>query len=237
MAFLSKIFRFNSSRIRLFEENKKFAEIIPAGSLVLDAGAGDQPYKQLLAHTKYEAADFEKVEKEYAKSTYVCDLKKIPVEDNRFDFILFNQVMEHLPEPKEVLTELQRVLKEGGKMIYTGPLFYEEHEIPYDFFRYTQYGLKDLFGKTGFEIERLDWLEGYFGTVGYQLNRMAVLLPAKPSQLNLGALGFFVSILMIFVKISSGVLSMLFHRLETKVKYTKGGYPKNYIAILNKPIG
>jgi SAM-dependent methyltransferase len=137
--FLKKKLSFNSSRFRLFQENKIFADSIPPGSIVLDAGAGNQPYRNLLMHTQYESADFEKVDKSYARSTYVCDLKKIPTENNRFDFILFNQVMEHLPEPTLVLKELNRVLKHNGKIIYTGPLFYEEHEIPYYFFRYTQF--------------------------------------------------------------------------------------------------
>jgi SAM-dependent methyltransferase len=65
--------------------------------------------------------------------------------------------MEHLPESKLVLAELSRVLKPGGKMIYTDPLFFEEHEQPFDFYRYTQFGLRYLFGSTGFVVERLGW--------------------------------------------------------------------------------
>src|SRR5262249_19275147 len=110
-------------------------------------------------HAQYESADFKKLKKDYPATTYTCDLKDIPVEDCRFDYIVFNQVMEHLPEPLVVLTELHRILKCGGKMIYTGPLFYEEHEQPFDFYRYTQYGLRYLFSMAGFVIERLDWLE------------------------------------------------------------------------------
>ena len=49
--------RLNSSRQRLYEENSLFAKAIPVGSVVLDAGAGDQRYKHLFAHTRYEAAD------------------------------------------------------------------------------------------------------------------------------------------------------------------------------------
>ena len=69
-------------------------------------------------------------------------------------------------------------------MIYSGPLFYEEHEQPYDFYRYTQFGLRYLFSSAGFIIERLAWLEGYLGTVGYQLNTMARYLP--PNRAILG---------------------------------------------------
>jgi SAM-dependent methyltransferase len=180
----------NSTRQRLWLENKAFAASIPVGALVLDAGAGDAPYKSLLAHTRYESADFEQVGKAYAKSTYVCDLSAIPVKDGRFEAILFNQVMEHLPEPKLAIRELYRVLKPGGRMIFTAPLFYEEHEQPYDFYRYTQFAVRYLFTEAGFRIDRLDWLEGYYSTVAYQMNRMGRALPVKPAAVAPGALGY-----------------------------------------------
>jgi hypothetical protein len=44
-----------------------------------DAGAGDAPYKGLFRHARYESADFEKVDKTYARTTYGCDLKNLPV--------------------------------------------------------------------------------------------------------------------------------------------------------------
>src|SRR5687768_9225332 len=167
-----KIMR-NSSRVCLHRENEAFSKTVPEGAMVLDAGAGNQPYRQLFMHCTYEAADFEKVDKPYAKSTYVCDLAHIPVEDGRFDVVIFNQVMEHLPDPLSVLKELARVLKPGGRMICTAPLFYEEHEEPYDFFRYTQFAWRHLIREAGLTLERLDWMEGYMGTVAYQLETSA----------------------------------------------------------------
>lgn len=234
MNYLNEMLAFNSSRYRLWQENAAFAALVPKGALVLDAGAGDAPYKSLFQHAKYESADFEKVNKTYAQSTYVCDLKSIPVEDGRFDFIIFNQVMEHLPEPQLVLAELHRVLKVGGEMIYTGPLFYEEHEQPYDFYRYTQFGLRHLFNSGGFVIKRLDWLEGYFGTVGYQLNCMARYLPWRSKHLHNGFVGYGLAPIMLLLKIGFLACSILFHRLETRIKYQAQGYPKNYLVIASK---
>jgi SAM-dependent methyltransferase len=202
--------------------------------MVLDAGAGEAPYRRLFAHTQYETADFEKVNKAYAPSTYVCDLKNIPVEDARFDYIVFNQVMEHLPDPKAVLLELYRVLKPNGKMIFSAPLFYEEHEKPYDFYRYTQFGVYHLMQSAGFTVDRLDWLEGYFSTVGYQLDRMARYLPHKPNHLYPGIIGYILTPLMIFLKAVFRVSSVLFHQMEKKTKFNSQGYPKNYVAIVSK---
>lgn len=234
MKYLRRLFNYNSSRYRLWEENAAFAALVPDGALVLDAGSGNAPYKSLFQHAKYESADFEKVDKQYAPSTYVCDLRCVPVEDCRFDFIIFNQVMEHLSEPKLVLLELHRVLKPGGKMIYTGPLFYEEHEQPYDFYRYTQFGLRYLLNSAGFTIDRMDWLEGYFGTIGYQLNCMARYLPHKPSDVSRGLGGYALAPTMMVLKLLFAGCSICFHRLETRVKFVARGYPKNYVAIASK---
>ncbi|HEX4984502.1 MAG TPA: methyltransferase domain-containing protein [Burkholderiales bacterium] len=235
MTWMDPLLRFNSSRARLLQENAAFAAAIPAGARVLDAGAGEAPYRGLLRHAGYESADFEKVDKTYAQSTYVCDLRDIPVEDGRFDYILFNQVMEHLPEPAQVLAELYRVLRPGGRMLYTGPLFYEEHEQPYDFFRYTQFGLAHLFAAAGFRTERMDWVEGYFGTVGYQLAGMARYLPYRPRELGGGSGGLLLAPLMIVAKAGCAFAAALFHRLEMRVKFQRQGYPKNYVVLAAKP--
>ena len=63
MSFLNKqLLSFNSSRYRLWKENLDFSEMVPKDSLVLDAGAGTGPYKELFKHAKYESADFEQVD-------------------------------------------------------------------------------------------------------------------------------------------------------------------------------
>lgn len=227
---------FNASRRRLLLENTAFAKTIPPGALVLDAGAGDAPYRSLFAHARYESADFLSSNRKYAKPTYECDLVSIPVEDARFDFVVFNQVMEHLPEPGAVLAELFRVLKPSGKMIYTGPLFFEEHEQPYDFYRYTRFGVRHLFEKAGFAVERLDWLEGFFGTTGYALFAIARFLPRKPSEMPGSAVvALALCPVMCILKAAFWILSIVFQHLESHVKCTARGFPKNYVAVLVKP--
>lgn len=225
----------NSSRTWLFRENALFAAAVPTGARVLDAGAGDQPYRKLLDHCEYEAADFEKVDKPYAKSTYVCDLASIPVENDRYDAVLLNQVLEHLAEPLAVLIELKRVLKPGGTMICSAPLFYEEHEQPYDFYRYTQFAWRHLLAKVGLELIELKWMEGYLGTVAYQLETAARYLPTRPRNISPGILGWVCLPVLAGSKVLFYAIASIFYRLDERQRFTKRGYPKNYIAIARKP--
>lgn len=225
----------NSSRTWLLRENRAFAEQVPPNSIVLDAGAGSQPYRHLFSHCAYEAADFEKVDEACAKTTYVCELTSIPVEDGRFDAILFNQCMEHLPDPMAALRELRRVLKPGGRMICTAPLFYEEHQVPYDFYRYTQFAWRYMLTAVGLEIERLDWMEGYFGTVAYQMSTAAKYLPIKPSKISPGVIGWVTFPIIVLSKLAFKGLGWLFAKLDERSRYTERGFPKNYVAIVRKP--
>ena len=204
------------------------------GTRVLDAGAGTAPYRELFSHVDYESADFEQVDMAYAKSTYVCDLcERIPVEDGRFQYIVFNQVLEHVKEPERALRELYRVLAPGGHIICTVPLLYEEHLQPYDFFRYTQFSLRDLFSKVGFQIERIEWMEGFFGTCAYMLQTIALYLPwryRRPGLLRLAATPFLVG-----TKALALFFTAVLSRLDLKWKITNTGFPINYVVFAVKP--
>ena len=155
----------NSSRTYLHRFLARAGETVRPGQRVLDAGSGRAPYRKLFGHAAYETADFVAVKgKKYREPDYVCDLAAIPVEDARFDHVLLTQVLEHIPEPAVVLAELHRVMKPGGTLWLTAPLFYAEHERPYDFFRYTRYGLQHLLEGAGFSVRAGEWMEGYLGT-------------------------------------------------------------------------
>lgn len=226
---------FNPSRRRLEAELRSFAARVPAGTLVLDAGCGDAPYAPLFAHCRYESADFVQVEnRRYVRPTYVCDLAAIPVEDGRFGAVVFSQVMEHLPRPAVVLRELHRVLREGGILFYSGPLYFAEHEQPYDFYRYTQFGVRYLFEEAGFSVERLDWMEGYFATLHYQLRLAAVTVPLAPAAYGGGLVGLAAVPFAAACRLMFAASGLAFGWLDGRSKHTAGGHPKNYVAIVRK---
>jgi ubiquinone/menaquinone biosynthesis C-methylase UbiE len=224
----------NSSRVYLHRFLTRAAQEVDPGQLVLDAGSGRAPYRDLFAHARYETADFLAVrDKRYAEQDYVCDLAAIPVEDGRFDHVLLTQVLEHLPEPAAVLAELHRVLKPGGRLWLTAPLFYAEHEKPYDFFRYTSFGLRHLLGGAGFEVEKIEWLEGYLGTLSYQARMMSKALPSAPADYGGGLAGFAMATAAKLAKAGAHRLAPRLARLDAEHRFLKG-MPKNYQVVARR---
>ncbi|WP_051228708.1 class I SAM-dependent methyltransferase [Pleomorphomonas oryzae] len=223
-----------SSRKWLAHELAAFAASLPPDSRVLDAGAGDQRYKGLFERHTYEAADFEQVDKPYAKSTYVCDLTAIPVPDATYDAIVFTQVMEHLREPGDVLREFHRIGKEGCRIFYSAPLCSDEHEVPYDFYRYTQFGVRYLLAKAGFEVLDLHGMEGFACTAAYHLKRMLNNIPRSPKALGGTRHAWIVVTLITVLRPLLRLLTRQLEASDSEFRYTKAGFPLNYIAIARK---
>jgi SAM-dependent methyltransferase len=81
---------------------------------------------------------------------------------------LCNQVLEHVFNPVQFLQEVNRVLKPGGKLLLTVPFVWDEHEQPYDYARYSSFGLRAMLEKSGFLIQQHKKL-GADATVLFQL--------------------------------------------------------------------
>ncbi|HEX5688589.1 MAG TPA: methyltransferase domain-containing protein, partial [Roseiflexaceae bacterium] len=87
-----------------------------------------------------------------------------------FDSILCTEVLEHTPDPLQVLRELWRVTKPGGRLLLTVPLSEQLHEEPYDFWRFTKYALDELLRASGWRILRLHERGGTWLELGYRLS-------------------------------------------------------------------
>ena len=86
----------------------------------------------------------------------------LPFGDHQFDLLVTTKViMEHISEPSKALSEFHRVLKPGGEAFVIAPLVRRQHQAPYDYFRYTEYGLQYLFKKAGFQDIQLTHTNGW----------------------------------------------------------------------------
>jgi SAM-dependent methyltransferase len=225
----------NSSRVYLRRFLGRAGRAVQPGELVLDAGAGRAQYRDLFSHARYETADFLAVKgKTYAQPDYVCDLADIPVDDARFDHVVLTQVLEHLPEPAAVLAELHRVLKPGGTLWLTAPLFYAEHEAPYDFYRYTRFGLRHLLDGVGFDVVEIAWMEGYLGTLSYQARVMSKALPSSWGDYGGGPKGLLLALAAkVAVRVGRHAADGL-ARLDLRFKIVGRGLPKNYQVVATR---
>jgi len=149
------------------------------GATLLDVGAGDSPNKKYFKNVCYLTQDVVQNKAESIK--YVCDINEgMPkVQGSTLDLILCTQVLEHVKEPHKVFKEFNRLLKAGGRLFLTTNMCYEEHMIPYDYFRYTQYGLRYLGESSGFEVESIKPQGGYFQVLYYLLFNLPIFLFIK----------------------------------------------------------
>ncbi|MGQ9820166.1 MAG: class I SAM-dependent methyltransferase [Candidatus Kapaibacteriales bacterium] len=120
---------------------------------ILDVGCGTKPYLSFFNYTEYIGLEFDTgIDSEKKEADYYYDGKTFPFEPASFDSVISNQVLEHVFEPKEFLSEIYRVLKPNGKLLLTVPFVWDEHEQPYDFARYSSFGLVYLFEQSGFKV-------------------------------------------------------------------------------------
>ena len=121
----------------------------------------------------------------YSNLDYIGYLHDMPIEDNIFDAILCTQVLEHLEFPRESVKEMYRVLKPGGKVYMTVPMAQDEHQTPYDFFRYTSYGLKSICEHAGLKNVKVTPFGGMWVRWAYELPRgLAIFPPARLRSKN-----------------------------------------------------
>ena len=135
------------------------------GGRLLDVGCGRKPYKNLIPFDMY-------VGMEYTASRapdIVGDARKIPFRSEIFDSILCTEVLEHMNEPKQVIQEINRVLKLHGKLLLSAPMSWNLHYEPHDYYRFTKYGLVYLLEKHGFQILAIERVGGAFSLAGARI--------------------------------------------------------------------
>lgn len=198
---------FYFARKGLFNAAKLFASYTNGGKL-LDFGCGSKPYKSLFKVDEYIGIDFENEghphDEEQIDIFY--DRGALPFEDKRFDYILCTEVFEHMFDLDEKLTEFNRVLKTGGLMFVTCPFVWNEHEVPYDFARYTRFALNDKFDKAGFDVVEYK-KEGRFFETHTQL--FFLVFSRKDKKFKSDDIGFFKTAVIYMVNVFGKLLTKI----------------------------
>lgn len=181
---------------------------------LLDIGCGNKPYEKMFNGriTEYVGCDI--VQSSENRVDVICEATNIPLPENTFDTVLCTQVIEHVADHRQLLRETFRLLKSGGILILTGPMYWPLHEEPHDFFRFTEHGFRYLLQGIGFTVDRVQSNGGDWALLGQALiHTIQNTKLYKPRVVRL--------------------INRFFARMDDRRKrYTN---PMNYLIIARKP--
>ena len=108
--------------------------------LSLEFGAIDRKNKTfsnfIRGQSKFEYSNIKPNKK---LNIFYSDLtKKLKIKSNKYNNVLLFNVLEHLPEYRIALSQINRILKKKGKIIGSTPFIYQIHGAPKDYFRFTK---------------------------------------------------------------------------------------------------
>lgn len=176
---LEKLKKIFSPIVILEYKEKKYTNLIINEALNkklnqnwLDVGCGSTPYKKNFAEHSYTGIDIERegfgqVEKLVDK---FYDGLNIPFNDDRFDGVICTQVLGVCDDEQQIIKEIYRVLKNGAYFIVSTPFIYREVEKPYDYRRYTSYGIEKLLNQSNFEVVKNIKILSALETIGMLLS-------------------------------------------------------------------
>jgi ubiquinone/menaquinone biosynthesis C-methylase UbiE len=160
-------------------------ESIPAGSRLLDAGAGEQRFKKFCGHLHYVSQDFGQYDGtgdhaglqtatwNQANLDIVSDITAIPEPNGSFDAILCTEVLEHLPSPIAAVAEFSRLLRADGQLILTAPFCSLTHFSPLHYFTgFNRYFYEVHLPQHGFRITEIVSNGNFFEYLAQEIRRV-----------------------------------------------------------------
>jgi ubiquinone/menaquinone biosynthesis C-methylase UbiE len=163
---------------------EKILSAIPDGARILDAGAGEQQFKQFCSHLDYVAQDFAQYDGkgdnsglqmgawDQSQLDIICDIIAIPETDASFDAIMCIEVFEHLPNPLLAIKEFSRLLKIGGKLIITAPFCSLSHFSPHHYSTgFNSFYYEKHLYEAGFKIIEISTNGNFFEYLAQELSR------------------------------------------------------------------
>ncbi len=144
------------------ELDRAFAQY--ARGTLVDIGCATKPYEDALMPfvTRHIGVEYPGTTHDRSKIDVFADAYNTTLPSESADTVLSSAVLEHLERPQDAVCEAARLLKPGGHLILTAPFFWQEHEAPRDFYRYTRFGLAHLFDTAGLEPIEIVPLAGYY---------------------------------------------------------------------------
>ncbi len=159
--------------------SQKFEKI--KGS-VIDLGCGLRPFElDILNYADtYIGVDWTNSLHD-SKADIIADLNQpLAIDSQSFDSVVSFEVLEHLCEPQMMLKEANRILKKDGVLILSMPFQWWVHEEPWDYQRFTRYGLEYQLKKAGFTDIVIEETTGFWLMWILKLNYQSIRLIRGP---------------------------------------------------------
>lgn len=164
------------TRIRLDAFLKRHA----SDARTLDIGSGGSGYDRYFPNRVTVDIDPAR------KPDIVADAEHLPFKDGEFPLILCTEVLEHVLNPRAAIAEMHRVLEPGGTLILTTrfvyPLHDTLHDTPHDYWRFTRYGMEELF--RDWEIQELVPETTDAETIGVLIQRIGFQTRMRANKLS-----------------------------------------------------
>jgi SAM-dependent methyltransferase len=157
-----------------------------ASGKLVDIGCGNKPYEIWSEGKVSEYIGCDIVQSSSNKVDVLCEANNIPLKSNSYDTILSTQVIEHVEDHQGLVNEAYRLLNQDGYFILSGPMYWNLHEEPYDFFRFTKHGFKYILEKAGFEICEIYSNGGAWATLGQVINQTFEFRNSKANRVSKG---------------------------------------------------
>jgi hypothetical protein len=123
--------RHRSHRL-IYENTLQFPR--KSGSLLyISPEPSNLPFLKSCPQLKIETSNYQASPEDYyfGNTDHELNLMKIPLENDRFTYIVCHHVIEHVPNDRTAMLELFRILKPGGTLIMSVPLSNREDTIEY----------------------------------------------------------------------------------------------------------
>ena len=141
---------------------------------LLDIGCGHMPLKVELERKvgPYDTLDVKKHTDNVTYIGSVLDMHMIPAD--HYESVICLAVIEHVPDPFKAVSEIHRILKKDGIFILSVPHMSRLHELPHDYFRYTEFGVRELLEKNGFQILQMEKSGTLLSYLTHQLSTVLI---------------------------------------------------------------
>lgn len=127
---------------------------------VLDIGCGEKKYADLFKIERYISVELAVK----FRPDIIANGEALPFSSETFDSILSTQVLEHVRDLDKFMLEVIRVLKQGGYFVITVPFIGRLHNIPNDYLRFSEFGIRNIFNKYGLSSIMVKPMGGFFTT-------------------------------------------------------------------------